>query len=62
MLSAVPSQSADEFPADMLFKKRSRRKDVMRSFTLKGGKIALIELLADPTRLREMDLEILGDL
>ena len=37
MLSAVPSQSADAFPADMLFKKRPRRKDVLRSFTLKGG-------------------------
>jgi protoporphyrinogen/coproporphyrinogen III oxidase len=37
MLSAVPSQTADAFPADMLFKKRERRKDVMRSFTLVGG-------------------------
>jgi len=37
MLSAVPSQRADGFPADMLFKKRPRRKDVLRSFTLKGG-------------------------
>lgn len=37
MLSAVPSQCADGFPADMLFKKRPRRKDVLRSFTLKGG-------------------------
>jgi UDP-galactopyranose mutase len=37
MLSAVPSQRADAFPADMLFKKRPRRKDVLRSFTLKGG-------------------------
>jgi oxygen-dependent protoporphyrinogen oxidase len=37
MLSAVPSQKADDFPADMLFKKRPRRKDVIRSFTLPGG-------------------------
>jgi RNA polymerase sigma-70 factor (ECF subfamily) len=35
---------------------------VVFNFTLKGGKIALIELLADPARLREMDLEILSDL
>jgi oxygen-dependent protoporphyrinogen oxidase len=41
MLSAVPSQRADDFPADMLFKKRPRRKDVMRSFTLRGGLGAL---------------------
>jgi protoporphyrinogen/coproporphyrinogen III oxidase len=37
MLSAVPSQPADDFPADMLFKKRERRKDVLRSFTLRRG-------------------------
>lgn len=37
MLSAVPSQNADDIPADMLFKKRKRRKDVMRSFTLREG-------------------------
>ncbi len=37
MLSAVPSQKADDLPADMLFKKRPRRKDVIRSFTLRGG-------------------------
>jgi len=43
MLSAVPSQCADEFPADMLFKKRPRRKDVRRSFTLKGGLGAVVD-------------------
>jgi UDP-galactopyranose mutase len=43
MLSAVPSQSADAFPADMLFKKRPRRKDVIRSFTLRTGLAALPE-------------------
>lgn len=43
MLSAVPSQRADDFPADMLFKKRPRRKDVLRSFTLRGGLGALAE-------------------
>jgi UDP-galactopyranose mutase len=37
MVSAVPSQPADDMPADMLFKKRERRGDVMRSFTFRGG-------------------------
>jgi UDP-galactopyranose mutase len=37
MLSAVPSQPADDLPAEMLFKKRPRRKDVLRSFTLRAG-------------------------
>jgi UDP-galactopyranose mutase len=46
MLSAVPSQRADEFPADMLFKKRPRRKDVLRSFTLKGGLGVVTERIA----------------
>jgi UDP-galactopyranose mutase len=43
MLSAVPSQRADDFPADMLFKKRPRRKDVLRSFTLRRGLGTLAE-------------------
>jgi protoporphyrinogen oxidase len=33
----VPSQPADDFPAEMLFKKRKRRKDIMKKFTLKDG-------------------------
>jgi oxygen-dependent protoporphyrinogen oxidase len=36
-LSAVPSQRADDFPAGMLFKKRKRRKDIVKSFTIEGG-------------------------
>jgi UDP-galactopyranose mutase len=46
MLSAVPSQKADGFPADMLFKKRPRRKDVIRSFTLRAGLQDLVESAA----------------
>ena len=37
VFSAVPSQKADEFPADILFKKRARNKTVAKSFTLQGG-------------------------
>jgi UDP-galactopyranose mutase len=43
MLSAVPSQIADEIPADMLFKRRERRRDVPRSFTFQGGARSLVE-------------------
>ncbi len=46
MLSAVPSQKADDLPADMLFKKRPRRKDVIRSFTLRGGLQGVCEAAA----------------
>ena len=47
MLSAVPSQSADAFPADMLFKsRRGRRKDLPRSFTLRSGLLSLAEAMA----------------
>jgi protoporphyrinogen/coproporphyrinogen III oxidase len=35
--NAVISQRANDFPADMLFNKRPRRKDVIKSFTLRGG-------------------------
>jgi oxygen-dependent protoporphyrinogen oxidase len=43
LFRAVPSQEAGGFPADMLFKKRERRKDIPRSFTLDGG----LQVLAD---------------
>ena len=48
-LAAVPSQSADAFPAagpGSLFKKRPRRKDIVRSFGLDGGLSALCDALA----------------
>jgi UDP-galactopyranose mutase len=51
MLSAVPSQSADAFPADMLFKMRkTRRGDFPRSFSLKGGLQGVCELVAKQPR------------
>jgi protoporphyrinogen/coproporphyrinogen III oxidase len=47
MLSAVPSQNADLFPAGMLFKSRStRRQDFPRSFTLRGGLQSMADRLA----------------
>ena len=47
MLSAVPSQSADSFPAGMLFKSRAtRRKDFPRSFTLRGGLQSIADRMA----------------
>lgn len=36
-LNAVISQKANDFPADMLFKKRTRRKDIMKKFSLISG-------------------------
>jgi UDP-galactopyranose mutase len=45
-LSAVPSQLVDDFPADgpgSLFKKRARRKDVVKSFTFAGGTGAIVD-------------------
>jgi oxygen-dependent protoporphyrinogen oxidase len=46
LLSAVPSQLADDFPAEMLFKRRPRRRDFPRTFSLKGGLSTLVEHLA----------------
>lgn len=37
MFGAVLCQNADNFPADSLFRKRHRRKDVIKHFTFKGG-------------------------
>ena len=48
-LSAVPSQNVDAFPAagpGSLFKKRERRKDVVKSFTLDGGLGTVVDALA----------------
>jgi UDP-galactopyranose mutase len=51
MLSAVPSQSADAFPAGMLFKSRNgRRRDLPRSFTLRGGLSTFVEGVARQPR------------
>jgi len=36
-MTAVISQRANDFPADLLFKKRPRRKDIIKKFTLSGG-------------------------
>lgn len=43
LFNAVPSQRANDFPADILFKKRLRRKSVIKSFTLTDG----IQLITD---------------
>lgn len=45
VFNAVICQKADDFPADLLFKKRDRRKDVMRSFTLNNGIQSIAEAL-----------------
>lgn len=51
MFAAVPSQKADEFPSDMLFKKRDRRKDIPRSFTLSGGLQTMVDVLLDAPKI-----------
>jgi oxygen-dependent protoporphyrinogen oxidase len=48
-LSAVPSQRADDFPAGMLFKKRERRKDIVKSFTLEGGLQSIADAVISET-------------
>jgi oxygen-dependent protoporphyrinogen oxidase len=45
-LSAVPSQTVDAFPSTMLFKKRPRRKNIFRSYTLAGGLSTVIDAIA----------------
>jgi protoporphyrinogen oxidase len=45
-INAVPSQSADDFPAGMLFKKRERRKDVIKKYSLPGGLQTITDAIA----------------
>jgi protoporphyrinogen oxidase len=44
--TAVISQNADDFPADLLFKKRPRRKDVLKSFTFTNGLQTITDAIA----------------
>jgi protoporphyrinogen/coproporphyrinogen III oxidase len=46
VFDAIISQSANEFPAEVLFKKRPRRKDVLKSFTLTHGLSTITDALA----------------
>ena len=46
LFSAVPSQNADKFPADALFKKRERRKDILKHYTVKNGLGSIPETIA----------------
>jgi oxygen-dependent protoporphyrinogen oxidase len=45
-LDAVICQDASEFPAEAIFKKRLRRKDMPRSFTVTGGLRSIAEAIA----------------
>ena len=51
MLEAMTSQNPGEFPAGMLFKKRPRRKEILRSHTLPGGLQGLTDALATSSRI-----------
>jgi protoporphyrinogen oxidase len=46
LFAAVLSEPADNFPAEILFKKRPRRKDIPRSFTFAGGIQTLTDRIA----------------
>lgn len=47
--NAVISQRANDFPADMLFKKRLRRKDIIKKFTFANG----VQTIADSVALQK---------
>lgn len=47
LFSAVPSQNADDFPADALFKKRERRKDILKHYTMNFGLESITSAIAD---------------
>jgi hypothetical protein len=37
------------------------RRLIVLSFTIRGGKIVEIDAISDPTRLRQLDLAVLGE-
>ena len=44
--NAVPSQPTDDFPADMMFKSREKRKDVLKNYTFKSGLQGVARVIA----------------
>jgi protoporphyrinogen oxidase len=44
--NAVPSQPTDDFPADMMFKSREKRKDVLKNYTFKHGLQSVTKAIA----------------
>ncbi|MDA8078021.1 MAG: FAD-dependent oxidoreductase [Nitrospiraceae bacterium] len=50
--NAVISQDARDFPAEMLFKKRRRRKDIMKKFTFDGGLQTITDSIAAEENIR----------
>lgn len=46
LFNAVICQKANDFPADLLFKKRERRKDVLKSFAMSHGLQSITEAIA----------------
>jgi protoporphyrinogen oxidase len=59
MFNAVPSQPTNDFPANILFKKRPRRKDILKSYTLERGIRSIIEAITDNTNIdTKVDLHV----
>ncbi|MBI4691454.1 MAG: FAD-dependent oxidoreductase [Nitrospirae bacterium] len=50
--NAVISQNANDFPADMLFKKRERRKDIIKKFTFCDGTQTIANAIAAEKNIR----------
>lgn len=44
--NAVPSQLSDDFPADMMFKSRQKRKDVLKNYTFKDGMQSVAKVIS----------------
>jgi protoporphyrinogen/coproporphyrinogen III oxidase len=44
--NAVPSQPTDDFPADMMFKSREKRKDILKNYTFKHGLQSVTKAMA----------------
>jgi protoporphyrinogen/coproporphyrinogen III oxidase len=50
--SAVLCQNVDTIPAEMLFRKKPRRKDIMRSFTLPNGLQSITDAIAQTLQIQ----------
>ncbi len=67
LFNSVLSQETGPFPADLLFKKRPRRKDILKSFTLSRGVQAITDAIATQeglilhTGVGDLTIDVRGD-
>ena len=62
LFNAVSSQSTDDFPADILFKSRTRRKDHYRSYTFTGGLETIVDGIVSKEKIQILTGQVIDSI